>query len=38
MPIVTIANYLFEKEDNKQENKDTNANKKGKKDTKTNER
>jgi len=38
MPIVTIANYLFEKEDTKQDNKDINANKKGKKDTKTNER
>ncbi|MDF2840585.1 MAG: hypothetical protein K0Q99_1357 [Clostridia bacterium] len=38
MPIVTIANYLFDKEDPKPDNKTTNTNKNGNKDTKTNER
>lgn len=38
MPYVNIANNLFEKEDNKQDNKDTNTNKKGSEDTEKDER
>jgi hypothetical protein len=38
MPYVNIANNLFDKEDNKQDDKETNTNKKDDEDTEENER
>lgn len=38
MPFVNIANNLFDKEDSKPSNKETNTNKEGKKDTEKNGR